>query len=76
MSRAYLKISVNSGTEETVRDKLQKIDEIVSADVTAGEQDIIAQVEASTYDDILHVVVVKIRTIDDVVKTVTNLVVE
>lgn len=76
MARAYLKINVKPGEERNVKEAVLKISGIKHADLTAGDQDIIALVEASTYDDILDLVLNKLRTINGVEKTVTNLITE
>jgi DNA-binding Lrp family transcriptional regulator len=76
MAKAYVKIWVDGGKEEAVRDALLANDSIMVADITAGEQDIITLVEAPSYDDLLHLVIRRIRTIPGVTKTSTNLVLE
>ena len=42
-------------------------------DLTAGEQDIMAIVEAETYEDLLQIVVGQIRPMSGIERTVTNL---
>jgi DNA-binding Lrp family transcriptional regulator len=76
MAKAYLRINVTSGQERRVRDRLRKIRAVKSADLTAGDQDIICVVEAPTYDRVLKIVVEKLRTIKGITKTSTNLVLE
>lgn len=73
MARAYLKIWVKSGSEDGVRDGLLAIAGVKSADLTAGEQDLIAVVEADSYEDVLQIVLGQVRTIKGVERTVTNL---
>lgn len=75
MARAYLKINVRPGGERAVKEALLKIKGMKSVDLTAGDQDIIALVEASSYDDILNLVLNNLRIIDGIEKTITNLVV-
>jgi len=75
MARAYLKIWTDSGREEGVREGLLAIAGVKAVDLTAGEQDIIAVVEAETYEDLLQTVLGQIRTMKGVQRTVTNLVV-
>lgn len=74
MAKAYLRISIKAGGEREVKETLLKVKEIKSAEITAGDQDIIALVEAPTYDDILNLVLNKLRAIDGIEKTITNLV--
>ncbi len=76
MAKAFLKINVRPGKERPVKEELLKITGVSSVDLTAGEQDIIAAVEASSYDDILNMVINSLRHIDGIEKTVTNLVTE
>lgn len=74
MAKAYLKINVKPGKEREIRDLLLNTDGVRSADLTAGDQDIISLVEQGSYDDILNLVVNKLRSIDGIEKTITNLV--
>ncbi len=76
MAKAYVKIWVEGGKEEVVRDALLANDRILVADITAGEQDIITLIEAANYEELLHLVIRHIRTIPGVTKTSTNLVLE
>ena len=76
MAKAYVKIWVEGGKEGAVRDSLLSHDSVVVADITAGEQDIIALIEAPSYDDLLKTVIRHIRTVPGVHKTSTNLVLE
>ncbi len=76
MARAYLKIEVEMGKERSVRDGLLKFDEVKGAELTTGGQDILALIEADSFEDILQVVVDKLRTLKGVKNTVTDLVLE
>ncbi len=76
MARAYLRINTDTGCEVEVRDALQEIEEVLRADVTAGEQDIICLVEAESVAEILDIVVTKVRGIGGIQGTTTNLVLE
>lgn len=76
MARAYVKISVAAGKEREVRDRLRGRTEVTSADLTSGDQDIIALVEAESFDELLDLTLNQLRTIDGVTGTVTNLVVD
>ena len=73
MARAYLKIWTKSAREGSVREALLNLDGVKSVDLTAGEQDIIAVVEADTYEDLLQIVVGQIRPLNAIERTVTNL---
>lgn len=76
MARAYLKIKVEMGKERSVRDALLKFDEVKGAELTTGDQDILALVEADNYEDILQWVVDRLRTLNGVKGTMTDLVLE
>ena len=76
MVKAYLKIKVEMGKERGVRDALLRFSEVKSAELTTGDQDILALVEADTYEDILLAVVDRLRTLNGIKHTVTDLVME
>ena len=76
MAKAYLKIDVEAGKEKEVRDVLLKIKGVKAADLTAGDQDIIAVIEARTTDAVMKLVVQELRRINGIEKTITNLVLE
>ena len=76
MARAYLKIKVETGKERSVRDALLRFDEVKGADLTTGDQDILASIEADSYEDILQVVIDRLRTLKGIESTVTDLVLE
>jgi len=76
VARAYVKISVAAGKEREVRDMLRERPEVASADLTSGDQDIIALVQADSFDELLDLTLNQLRTIEGVTGTVTNLVVD
>lgn len=76
MAKAYLKIWVDSGKEKTVLGRLRKMKGVKSADLTAGEQDIIALVEGRTHDILLKMIVSTLRKIKGITRTATNLILE
>ena len=76
MARAYLKINVEPGKERIVKNQLLERKNVVQADLTSGEQDIIALIEADNYEQLMNFVVTELRPIDGIIKTVTNLVLE
>ena len=76
MARDYLKIEVEMGRERSVRDALLKFDEVKGAELTTGDQDVLALIEADSFEDILQVVVDKLRTLKGIKNTVTDLVLE
>ncbi len=76
MARAYVKINAAAGKEKAVRDALLSRPEIRSADLTSGDQDIIALVESDSFDELLDLTLNQLRTIDGVTSTVTNLIID
>jgi len=76
MAKAYVKIRVRPGKEMSVRDRLRAISTVKSADLTAGQQDIIALIETEKGEGLFEFVVEKIRKIDGIEETITNLVLE
>jgi len=76
MAKAYLKISVDTGREREVREALGKIPEVKSADLTTGDQDIIAIIETSSYEALLKTIVEEMRRIKGITSTSTSLVLE
>jgi len=55
MAKAYFRIKVEMGRERAVRDALLTFEEVKAAEVTTGDQDVLALIEADSYDDILQV---------------------
>lgn len=76
MARAYVKINAAAGKERAVRDALMKRPEVQSADLTSGDQDIIALVCSNSFDELLDLTLNQLRTIDGVTGTVTNLIID
>ncbi len=76
MARAYLRINTDIGREVEVRDFLRTIPQVLAADVTAGEQDIICLIEADDVAAILDLVVGKLRGTEGIQGTTTNLILD
>ncbi len=76
MATAYLKIWVSVGRERAVREGLKKLKGIRRADITTGEQDLMAVIEADDYPGLLESILSEVRAIEGVERTVTNLVLE
>ena len=64
------------GMEWDVKSEILKVPGVLSADITGGEQDIIALIEAPSYEEILNLVLGKIRRVNGVKSTTTNLILE
>ena len=73
MARAYLQIFIDTRAEDAILDDLTKIPEIKMADLTMGEQDLIAVIEADSFDDLVQIVLGQIRRIPGISRTITNL---
>jgi DNA-binding Lrp family transcriptional regulator len=76
MAKAYLKISVETGKERDVLASLQRIPEVKNADLTTGDQDIIAIIEAQSYETLLRMIIEQTRGIDGISSTSTSLVLD
>lgn len=76
MAKAYVKVWVQPGMEKEVQRELLDVDQFMTADITAGEQDMICLVEAGSYEDLLQTVMRKLRAVEGVTRTVTNLILE
>jgi DNA-binding Lrp family transcriptional regulator len=76
VAKAYVKVWVQPGMEKDVQRELLDVDEFMTADLTAGEQDMICLVEAASYDELLSTIMKKLRSVKGVTRTVTNLILE
>jgi DNA-binding Lrp family transcriptional regulator len=76
LARAYVKVNVAAGKEREVREALLRRPGVKSADITSGDQDIIALVEATSFDALLDMTLNQLRTIEGVTGTVTNLIID
>ena len=76
MAKAYLKINVVPGKEKIIRSVLAEIKGVKEAHITTGDQDIIVLIEADNFEDLLKLVLTKLRLADGVIKTDTNLILE
>ncbi len=76
MARAFLKITVEPGEEKEVILRLKSFENVVDANLTSGEQDIIAQIKASNYEELMRFVVTELRTTEGITKTITNLILD
>jgi len=67
----FVLISVEPKMERDVYQHLLKIEEVVELYPLFGEYDLIAKIEADTYDQIGEIVVSKVRAIDGIKTTKT-----
>ena len=71
MAVGFVLISVEPSMERDVYQRLLKIEEVVELYPLFGEYDLIAKVEAETYDKIGEIVVSKVRAIEGIKATKT-----
>ena len=76
MAKAYLKINVIPGKEKIIRSALSGVKGVREAHITTGNQDIIVLVEADNFENLLKLVLTKLRVVEGITKTDTNLILE
>jgi len=76
METAFVLISCEVGTSDTVTKKLQLIDEIKEAIPVWGSFDVVAKVTASTREELRDAIRKKIRTTDNIRTTMSLMVTE
>ncbi len=76
MAKAYLKINIVPGKEKIIRSALAEIKGVKEAHITTGDQDIIVLIEADNFEGLLKLVLTKLRLVEGVIKTDTNLILE
>ena len=76
MAKAYLKINVVPGKEKIIRSTLSEIKGVREAYMTTGSQDIIALIEGDNFENLLKLVVTKLRVVEGIIKTDTDLILE
>ena len=76
MAKALIRICVVVGKERKIRDSLRKLKEVKMAEITAGEQDVVAIVEGKSFEDILKTVTSKVRKNDGIKITWTNFILD
>ena len=76
MAKAYLRINVVPGKEKIIRSALAEIKGVKEAHMTTGSQDIIAFIEMDTFENLLKLVLTKLRVVEGITKTDTNFILE
>lgn len=76
MAKACLRINVTPGKEKIIRSALSEIKGVKESYITTGDQDIIVLVEADNFENLLKLVLTKLRVIEGITKTDTNLILE
>ncbi|MCL1970249.1 MAG: Lrp/AsnC ligand binding domain-containing protein [Candidatus Bathyarchaeota archaeon] len=76
MSKAYVLLNVESGTEEAVLKQLREISIVEEAHISYGVYDLIVKVNSDTMDRMKEDISHKIRKIKQVRSTLTLIIVE
>lgn len=76
MTKAYILLNVEGGSEDEVLNQIKNIGGIEQAYVSYGVYDLILKVKADTMQELRDVVTHKIRQIKQVQSTLTLLIVE
>lgn len=71
VTRAYLMINCECGSESHVFDELKTFPEIKKAEMTIGRHDILALIQADSPDELRDVIAMKIRKIPQISCTTT-----
>jgi len=73
---AFVMITAEIGKEGEALNELKKIEHVKEACLTYGVYDIVAKVEAETWDKVKEVIASKVRRLNSVRSTLTMMVVE
>ena len=76
MALAFVMITAEIGKEGEVLSELKKIEQVKEASLAYGVYDIVAKVEAETWEKLEEVITSKVRTVNSVRSTLTMMVVE
>ena len=76
MALAFVMITAEIGKEGEVLNELKKIEHVKEACLTYGVYDIVAKVEAETWEKLEEAITSKVRTVNSVRSTLTMMVVE
>jgi DNA-binding Lrp family transcriptional regulator len=69
--RAYVLIQTEVGRASEVADEVRQIEGVSSADGVTGPHDVIARAAADSIDELGHLVVSRIQSVDGVTRTLT-----
>jgi DNA-binding Lrp family transcriptional regulator len=76
MRRLYLLINTMVGKEKMVRDAIRRMEGVRMCDMITGRYDIVVVIEEKSEEVPFAIVLEKIRMVEGITKTETNLVVE
>jgi len=72
LAKAYLKLDLETGKENDAKTALKKISGVKNADFVTGAHDLIATVEAKSFEEIVTKTLPEVRKIKGIKKTVTD----
>ena len=76
MALAFVMITAEIGKEGEALSELKKIEQVKEASLVYGVYDIVAKVEAETWEKLEEVITSKVRRVNSVRSTLTMMVVE
>jgi DNA-binding Lrp family transcriptional regulator len=76
MVRAFIMVQAETGAAETLAETLGDIDNVVTANVVAGDFDVIVESEADEVYDVINSVATRIRGFENVEDTKTYICLE
>jgi DNA-binding Lrp family transcriptional regulator len=76
MPRAYVLLSVSSGSEEQVRKDVQKIEGVEEVYVSYGVYDLVVKINTASMEQLKDLVTHHLRRVDNVRSTLTLILVE
>lgn len=76
MTKAFVLINTEIGSEDAVLASLKDIDSVEEACLVYGVYDIVTKVSASSTEDLKNVILTKLRELENVRSTLTMIVVE
>jgi DNA-binding Lrp family transcriptional regulator len=76
MPRAYVLLSVSSGSEEQVRKDVQKIEGVEEVYVSYGVYDLVVKINSASMEQLKDLVTHHLRRVDNVRSTLTLILVD
>jgi DNA-binding Lrp family transcriptional regulator len=72
LAKVYLKLDLETGKENDVKTALKKVAGVKSADFVTGAHDLIATIEAKSFEDVVTKTLPEVRKIKGIKKTITD----
>ena len=76
MVRAFIMVKTTAGKSADLQDRIEGIEGVLSADVVAGQYDIIVEAEGDEVYAVIHTVATQVRDLEGVVDTRTYICLE